>query len=94
MPMCKFCGKAFAWGNSDGKWVPLVPVGEEGDLDRAYQDESGLLRAAHNLICLNRGGVTVRVSKLARPVKAGEIIGAPVHLGDAPEIEPPKEQSS
>ncbi len=77
MAMCKFCGKAFAWGQEDGRWRPLVPIGEDADLDRDYQDENGVLRAAHSLVCVNKGGPAVRISKLAKKVKAKEIIGAP-----------------
>lgn len=82
MPMCKFCGKPFAWGNSDGSWVPLIPVGEEGEVPRTFQDEHGILRADHRALCQHRGGATVRISKLAVPVKAGEIIGRPGEVID------------
>lgn len=74
MALCKFCGVAFAWGNNEGKWTPLVPLGEEGDLRRTYQDEQGNLRASHTDICVNRGGPTVRVSRLAKAVEANEIL--------------------
>lgn len=79
MAMCKFCGVAFAWGQKEGGgWVPLVPIQDHEGLDRSFQDENGVLRADHRIICVARGGPTVRVSKLARPVKAGEIIGTRV----------------
>ena len=75
MAICKFCGAAFAWGNNnDGKWTPLVPLGEEGDLRRTYQDEQGNLRASHIDVCVNRGGPTVRVSRLAKAIEANEIL--------------------
>lgn len=77
MSICKYCAKPFSWGNSDGKWVPLVPVGEDADLVRSYQDENGALRAEHRLVCANRGGPSVRVSRLAVGVKPGDIIGTP-----------------
>jgi hypothetical protein len=76
MPVCKFCQKPFAWGMSDGKWLPLLPVGEEGDFDRTYQDENGLLRVEHRVICQNQGGPSVRVVKLAKSVAAKEILPA------------------
>lgn len=77
MPVCKFCAQPFAWGNSDGKWVPLVPVGQDENLDRDYQDENGVLRAGHQSICTSRGGPAVRVSKLAKKVPASEILSFP-----------------
>jgi hypothetical protein len=71
MPMCKFCGKLFSWGyaTAEDKWVPLVPVGEEGGLDLTFQDEEGRLRASHRDIC-DRGGASVRVARLAKKVRA------------------------
>ncbi len=79
MAICKFCNVTFAWGRDDAneKWVPLIPVGDEGEFDRTFQDEGGNLRAHHHLVCVNRGGPTVRVTKLARSVKASDIIGQP-----------------
>lgn len=81
MAICKFCGKAFSWGNADGKWVPLVPVGEDDSLDRAYQDENGRLRAEHRAVCVIRGGPTVRVARLAVAVPAANVLPSP------PEVE-------
>jgi hypothetical protein len=81
MPLCKFCGKPFDWGSSDGRWVPLAPLNESDGLDRQYQDENGALRAEHRQLCIDRGGPTVRVSRLARPILASEVIG-PVKLID------------
>jgi len=76
MPVCKFCAVPFAWGQKeDGGWVPLVPVGEEGALERDYQDEHGALRAGHRQICKMPGGPSVRVAKLAKAVPAETIIG-------------------
>ncbi len=89
MAMCKFCAKPFAWGQKDGGgFVPLIPVGEEGEFDRSFQDENGLLRAPHALVCIHRGGPTVRVTKLARAVKAEEIIGAPKPVSHPEKIDP------
>lgn len=74
MPICKFCNVAFSWGlKDDGKWVPLVPVGEEGDQPRSYQDENGVLRVEHATICRNRGGPSVRVARLARAIPASDV---------------------
>lgn len=83
MPLCKFCGKPFAWGNDSGKWVPLVPVGEEGDLDRSFQDENGHLRAMHRGMC--NYVPAVQVVKLAVPIPAENVIRQP-------EVEPPRQR--
>lgn len=72
MAMCKYCGQKFAWGNADGRWVGLVPLGEEGGLERAYQDEDGNLRAAHRLVCSGPG--SVRIAKLAKPIPACSVM--------------------
>jgi len=79
MPICKFCTKPFGWGQKeDGKWVPLVPIEEHEGMDRTFQDENGVLRASHDDICLRLGGPAVRVAKLAKKVKASDIIGEPI----------------
>lgn len=78
MPMCKFCGAAFSWGNSDGKWMTLIPVGEEGEHNRDYQDENGALRSSHAQVCIRQGGPAVRVSKLAKAVPASDILSPSV----------------
>lgn len=76
MAICKFCGLAFAWGQKDdGGFVPLVPVGEDENLERSFQDENGVLRANHQDICTRRGGPTVKIVRLAKKVKGGDIIG-------------------
>lgn len=80
MAICKFCTKAFAWGVADGKFVPLIPVEEHHGFDRTFQDQDGVLRAEHALICVRRGGPTVRVARLARTVKANEVIGERAHI--------------
>jgi hypothetical protein len=54
--------------------VPLVPLGEEADLPREFQDNTGNFRASHRLICVNRGGATVRVERLAVPIEASHIL--------------------
>lgn len=78
MAICKFCGTAFSWGNNGGKWVPLVPVGEEAGLTLDYQDEDGVLRASHRQTCVQIGGPTVHVSKLAKPLQAGDVMFPPM----------------
>lgn len=74
MAMCKYCGTAFAWGQDGDKWAPLVPLGDEGDLPREFQDHLGNFRASHRLVCTNRGGATVRVERLAKAVAAADIL--------------------
>lgn len=82
MSVCKFCQKAFSWGLNEGRYVPLVPVDEHKGLDRSFQDENGELRAEHALVCVRRGGPTVRVARLARTVRASEIITPPTSFVD------------
>lgn len=74
MPFCKFCGEKFSWGRAEDRWVPLVPVGEEGDLLRTHQDADGQLRSEHRLICQMAGGPTVSVVKLAKPIPFEQIL--------------------
>lgn len=81
MPMCKHYGVAFSWGNENDKWIPLIPVGEEAEAPRTFQDENGVLRAHHE-VCTRKGGPTVRITKLARSVLAKDIIGAPLPVLD------------
>lgn len=96
MAMCKFCHKPMAWGlNTDGKYVPLVPIGEDEGLARTFQDENGALRAEHRDVCdAQRGGPTVRVARLAVAIQSEDIIGAKPKRGrprkklDLPEISP------
>lgn len=77
MALCKFCGKVFAWGLNGERWVPLVPVGEEGELPRTFQDSDGVLRSNHRDVCVNRGGPTVRVALLAKAIPASECLAFP-----------------
>lgn len=74
MPLCKYCQKPFTWGRTEDRWVPLVPLGEDDHLDRAYQDEDGNLRASHRAICVVPGGAPVRVVQLARKVPAASVM--------------------
>jgi hypothetical protein len=74
MAMCKFCGAAFAWGQDGDRWVPLVPLGDEAELPREFQDHLGNFRASHRLVCTNRGGATVKVERLAKAVAAADIL--------------------
>lgn len=95
MGMCKFCGVAMSWGQErDGKWIPLIPLGEEGDLPRTYQDENGKLRAGHRAVCTIRGGPPVLVTRLAKPVAASDMLfaGPTVVDQETGEILPAKSQ--
>lgn len=83
MPICKFCAMPMQWGRSDEKWVPLVPLGEEGDLDRTHQDSDGNLRAEHRLICIG-WTPAVSVVKLAKPIPASDIVQVPPPIDHAP----------
>jgi hypothetical protein len=74
MAICKFCHGEMQWGNFDGKWVPLVPVGLDDGLDRAYQDENGALRAAHRLVCTHKYG-SVQIVRLPQPVSGSALVG-------------------
>lgn len=75
MAICKYCAKPFSWGiKDDGRFVPLIPVGEDDGMDRTFQDENGALRAEHWFICISRGGPTVRVAKLAKKIAADEVL--------------------
>lgn len=72
MPICKFCGIPFDWGQrADGKYVPLVPSADDADLPRTYVDEDGVLRAEHLLVC-DRGKGSVRIDRLAEPIIPGK----------------------
>lgn len=63
------------WGvDADGRFIPLIPLGEEGDHDRDYQDADGVLRSTHRLACTRRSSALIRVYKLARNVKASEVL--------------------
>lgn len=72
MPICKKCGVEFQWAVDGDRWVLFVPVGEEGNLDRSYVDENGLLRADHRDICVGGGG-TLNAHRLERRIKASEV---------------------
>lgn len=70
MAICKFCGNLFDWGSCNGKWVTLIPVGEDSSYEKAYQDEEGKFRAAHKNVCTKAGFGSLNVTKLARPIPA------------------------
>lgn len=67
MAACKNCGATIEWGTMEGKWVPLIPIGEEPDGKRTHTDANGVLRALHRSICLGHTGA-VAITPLAKPV--------------------------
>lgn len=75
MALCKFCGKVFDWGRTEDGYVPLVSIERQDGLLRNFQDENGVLRADHRLECVNRGGPTVRIVRLAKGIEPENIIG-------------------
>lgn len=75
MAICKYCNLPMQWGRVEERWVPLVPIGDDHGLERAYQDEDGNLRAAHKLVCTSPGGAAIKATRLPRPVPASAIAG-------------------
>lgn len=70
---CKYCDAPIDWGFADGRWIAIVPIGSDTELDREYQDENGILRASHKQVCIFKGRETVRLSRLARTVPAATL---------------------
>lgn len=69
MAQCKYCGGTMDWATVEGRWVTLIPVGEDTAFEKAFQDENGNFRAKHQLVCpASSGGGAIRVIKLTRPV--------------------------
>lgn len=78
MAICKFCGDVFQWGqDQEGRFVPLIPSGEEGEHPRTHQDANGELRATHFAACTHRAGPLISVTKLAHPVHSSMVLEAP-----------------
>lgn len=74
MPVCKFCGEFFDWGNDGDRWVPLIPSGGEiAGMEVRYTDSDGTLRAPHAQICTRPGSDTVRIKRLKTPLIVGEV---------------------
>lgn len=59
MALCKHCGKAFDWSKLNDRWMPLMPIGSEGELPRTHIDNGGVLRTLHNVVCENNDYVTI-----------------------------------
>lgn len=69
MALCNYCGAPmdWAWDEITKRWVPLEPEGSDGDLDKSFADENGVLRADHRDRCR---GKTINVRRLAKRVPA------------------------
>lgn len=74
MATCKHCGGTFDWGQDPDtqRFLLMVPVGEEGNLDRSIVDENGQLRADHRDICRGAGGKLINATRLASRIPAAE----------------------
>lgn len=69
MAICKYCNLSFDWAHSNGKFVLLVPIGEDTELERAFIDADGVYRADHRLLCTNKNkGDTTSVVRLLKPI--------------------------
>jgi hypothetical protein len=71
MANCKTCGGPMDWGfdNVTGRWVPLEPLNNDGDLAKTFVDENGVLRADHRDRCR---GTSINVTRLTKKVPAEE----------------------
>lgn len=76
MAICKFCNAPMSWGFDEAadKWVPLVPIGDDEGMDRTFVDGDGVLRASHRAVCTNRGGPSVKITKLRQPIKGSDVL--------------------
>ena len=59
MATCKTCGEPIDWAQHEGKWVPLVPIGSEGNHPRTHIDSDCVLRVKHSAICDHKKVVTI-----------------------------------
>ncbi len=69
MATCKSCGEKIEWGNDGTRFVPLVPLGEEGTHPRTHVDGNGELRVKHNSICTQPYRGAIMVKELAKPLE-------------------------
>jgi hypothetical protein len=78
MATCKNCGGPmdWSWDETTKRYVPLEPVGLDGDLDKTFVTPEGELRADHRDRCR---GTTITVTRLSRRVPAD-----PVPIEEAP----------
>lgn len=66
MAHCKRCGMAMDWGIEGDRFIPLVPLGQDDELDKTFRDENFQLRAVHFLVCKSKA---IGLTRLASPVK-------------------------
>lgn len=72
------CNGTMDWAqNDDGRWVKLVPIGQDTDLIRTHQDSNGVLRALHKVVCPHTSAEAVHVTKLAQPVMPEDVPPTP-----------------
>ena len=69
MALCKNCGEKIDWAICDDRWVPLEPIDKPlSDVEYAYVDDDGVVRADHRDRCSR----VVRVTRLKHKMKAQE----------------------
>lgn len=69
MATCKSCGEKIEWGNDGTRFIPLVPIGEEGNHARTHVDGNGEFRVKHNSVCTKPNHGAIMVKELARPLE-------------------------
>jgi hypothetical protein len=72
MPTCKHCEVSFDWSKMNDRWVPLMPIGTEGDHPRTHVDDNGQLRTLHNVVC-EEPTRTVHITPLAQAVRVCDL---------------------
>jgi len=61
------------WAVKDnGKFLGLVPIGQDDDLDKDFCDEDGVFRSSHKQVCTASGTGAIKVMKLSKPIPASE----------------------
>lgn len=67
MAHCKRCGMTIDWGVEGDRFIPLVPIGEDEDLEKLFRDENMVPRAVHFLVCKSRPVILTRLAKPLKP---------------------------
>lgn len=68
MSACKYCSVTFDWSKLNNRWVPLMPIGTEGNYPRTHVDDNGQLRTLHKVVC-QETVPPVRITPLAQAVR-------------------------